>query len=137
MKMVRKMTMTTTSTTPHRGLLVPVEVLLVALLWFGRFVSVHAEQLTSTSCPSLRWAPFPARLDLYYFYLIEFVEEEKDVPSSSETTTPTPDLDGIARAIAVGLLDTFQGCNAFGEPVHGVQLVQDAHRYSTSGTYVI
>ena len=83
--------------------------------------AVSAETLTSTTCPSLRWAPYPARLDLYYFYLIEFRNDT------------TPDLDGIARALAVNLIDTFHGCNAFGVPVHGVQLERYSHRYSSGG----
>lgn len=98
-------------------------VLLWWLLWAvsSTSVAVQAELLTSTDCPSLRWAVYPARLDLFYFYLIEFAN------------TTTPDLPGIERAIASGLMDSFQGCNAYGEPVHGVQLNEQGHRYSSGG----
>ena len=86
-------------------------------------VAVQAEMLTSTACPSLRWAVYPARLDLFYFYLIEFAN------------TTTPDLSGIERAIASALIDTFRGCNAYGEPVHGVQLNKQGHRFSSGGEF--
>ena len=79
---------------------------------------VRAETLTSMACPSLRWTVYPARLDLFYFYRIEF------------DNTTTPDLPGMERAIGIALLDTFQGCNAYGEPVHAVQLSENFHRYS-------
>lgn len=92
----------------------------IILLWT---VAVQAELLTSTACPSLRWAIFPARLDLFYFYLIEF------------DNITAPDLLGIERAIASGLMDTFQGCNAYGEPVHGVQLNERGHRYSSGSEF--
>ena len=88
-------------------------------------IVVRAETLTSTACPSLRWATFPARLDLFYFYLVEF------------DNTTTPDLAGVERAIASGLMDHFQGCNAYGEPVHGVQLNEHGHRYSSGGEFTI
>lgn len=82
-----------------------------------------AERLTSTGCPSLRWGVYPARLDLFYFYLVEF------------DNTTTPDLQGIERAIAVGLVDTlsYKGCNVYGEPVMAVELTEDGHRYSSGG----
>jgi len=87
-----------------------------------KVVVVRAEEtLTSAACPSLRWAAYPARLDLFYFYLVEF------------PNTTTPDLYGIERAIALGLLDTFQGCNAYGEPVHAVKINDRGHRYSVGG----
>lgn len=89
-------------------------------------VAVRAtEMLTSTACPSLRWGVYPARLDLFYFYLIEF----------DKNTTTTPDLQGIEQAIAVRLVDTlaYKGCNAYGEPVLAVELNENGHRYSSGG----
>ena len=96
----------------------------MVLLTIVAAVAEQAELLTSTACPSLRWAVYPARLDLFYFYLIEF------------DNTTTPDLAGIQRAIASGLIDNFRGCNAYGEPVHGVQLNNEGHRYSSGGEFV-
>lgn len=85
--------------------------------------SAEAERLTSTVCPSLRWGTYPAQLDLYYFYLIEF------------NNATTPDLQGIERAIAVRLVDMleYKGCNVYGEPVIAMELNEKGHRYSSGG----
>jgi hypothetical protein len=94
------------------------------VLWLcgvGLVGDAGAEVLTSTACPSLRWATYPARLDLFYFYFVEF-------PRYS-----LPDLAGVERAIAVGLTEVLEGCNAYGEPLHAVQLNDDGHRYSAGG----
>ena len=66
---------------------------------------------------------YPARLDMFYFYRIEF------------GNTTVPDLEGIQRAIALGLIDSFEGCNAYGEPVHAVRLKEGSHRYSMGGEF--
>ena len=84
--------------------------------------SANAETLTSLDCPSLRFSLYPARLELFYFYLVEFAN------------TTSPDLPGIERAIAIGLLDSFDGCNAYGEPLHAVRLNDDGHRYSSGSS---
>jgi hypothetical protein len=94
------------------------------VLWFYGVALIGdaaAEVLTSTACPSLRWATYPARLDLFYFYLVEFPQYNP------------PDLAGVERAIAVGLTKVLEGCNAYGEPLHAVQLNEDGHRYSAGG----
>lgn len=77
------------------------------------------ETLSTTKCDNVRRSAFPARLDLYYFYLIEF--EQDDVI----------DLKKIDRAIASSLVQVFKDCDEEDQPKYAIFLNPKGHEFQS------
>ena len=79
--------------------------------------------ITTTACPSIRTQELRARLDVFYYYLVEFAEDA------------TADLAGVERAIANQLASALNECDE--EKKHALYAVQvlgdDAHRFADEG----
>lgn len=119
--------------TPTSLTMVVVRMLLKALLLLcvvirfdGRRLFVGAQDgdiLTTTAC-NVRQDAYHARLDMYYFYLIEYNTDDADLVN----------LDGIESAIAHALASALSSCDDQHQPLFAVQFSAAGHAFSQGGT---
>jgi hypothetical protein len=82
-----------------------------------------AAMITTTACDVIRsQTDYQARLDLFYFYLVEC------------NAGIIPDLEGVERAIATSIASKLKDCNEDNGPLYAVQVTGTWHRHSTGGT---
>ena len=98
-----------------------IETMRAPLLLIGWWVSVATatEIVTTTGCARLRTENFRARMDLFYFYQVEFEGEKLD-------------LVGLEKSIAVALSESLTDCNIVGEPDYAIEISGD-HAFSQGG----
>ena len=83
--------------------------------------------LTTTSCSRIRTGRYKARLELFYFYLVEYESDEGN-------STAKPDLSGIELAIATALAAELGSCDQLGRPLFAIPLSDgDDHKFTTGG----
>lgn len=80
-------------------------------------------RVTTTACNQIRTTLYRARLDLFYFYQIEY---------PNETGNAEPNLVGIETAIASEIAEVLDLCDEADRPMYAVQL-SEGHQL-TSGT---
>ena len=85
----------------------------------------RAQTVVTTSCSNFRSEPYPARLDIFYFYLIEYQEGTRIQLSKLNAA--------IAHSIATALHD----CDEQGRPLFAVKLDQDEHVFASAGTLFV
>lgn len=95
--------------------------LLLLLLILLLTVPVQANVLTTLACPNLRTEPFRYRLDLFYFYRVEY--NSTDV-----------DLHAVEQGLATRLTNELSSCDVNGQAEFGVMLT-GGHRLSEGGAF--
>lgn len=81
------------------------------------------ETISTTACNTVRRSGFQARLDLYYFYLIEY------------TNTTVLDLPMIDKAIALSIVQVLKECDVADRPKYAVVVSPNGHQLSQGGAY--
>jgi hypothetical protein len=77
---------------------------------------LSTETISTAQCPNIRRQSFPARLDLYYYYRIEYY--------SSNTLL---NLQAFDRAIGAAIIDVFKDCDEQEQPMYAVQISPNGH----------
>jgi hypothetical protein len=99
---------------------------LLLLLFGATTSSASAQLILPTTCATVPVASFGVRLDLRYFYLLEY-----DDLGDDEMTLSHLDLSRFDQAIAAALVDELSDCDDDGNPRYGVLLSQ--HELSNKG----
>lgn len=81
--------------------------------------------VTTAACTNIRIEKYPARLDLYYFYTVEY---------TSESNGAAVDLTGIESAIAHSVASALSECSEHGWPLFAVEIPSVGHAIAGSGT---
>jgi len=89
-----------------------------ALLWNG-------ETLSTTECNNVRRRSYQARLDISYFYLLEFVVDQNETIEDASL-----DFAGIDRAVAASLAIALDTCDDDDRPKYAIALSPAAHELS-------
>jgi len=88
---------------------------------------ITAEIISTADCNNVRVATYNARLDLYFFYLLEYEERmEADL-----------DLLSINRAIATEITKILNECDDWGRPKYALSLNPSAHMPSKGGKFAL
>jgi hypothetical protein len=103
--------------------------LLLLLAWICSGVAVAPrgaqDILSTTTCQSIRLERYKARLDIFYFYVIEWYGDSY------------LDLGGIDNGISAGIVDILSDCDPFGRPKYAVDLSINSHHIAHEGTLII
>ena len=81
----------------------------------------RAQTVVTTLCSNFRPEPYPARLDIFYFYLIEYQEGT------------SIQLSKLSAAIAQSIATALHDCDEQGRPQFAVELDHEEHVYSSAG----
>lgn len=100
--------------------------LLLLVLFRAPTLSALAQLILPTTCATVPVDSFGVRLDLRYFYLLEY-----DDLGDDEMTLSNLDLSRFDQAIAAALVDELPDCDEDGNPLYGVLLSQ--HELSNKG----
>jgi len=79
------------------------------------------ETISTADCNAIRVEPFPVRLDMYYFYLLEYND------------TSALNLYGVDQTIGAAIIDVLNGCDGQGMPMYAVQLSPSDHQLAGGG----
>lgn len=74
------------------------------------------ETISTAECNQVRASNYRARLDLYFFYLIEYEDDGTDI-----------DLQSIGMAIATELIKDLKDCDDLERPKFAVTTIPSAH----------
>jgi len=87
--------------------------------------SSHLEVITTTACNNIRFDSFQARLDLFYFYFIEYRDMSIDL-----------DLNGIENALAISIASALDECDDRNRPVYALE-ISSRHMFSEGGKFLL
>jgi hypothetical protein len=80
----------------------------------------ETETITTTAC-DVRVGGYQARLDMFYFYKVEYKDES------------SLDLPGLERALATSVASSLNECDKNMKPYYAVQLSSPSHELSIGG----
>lgn len=79
------------------------------------------ETISTADCNTIRVEPFPVRLDMYYFYLLEYND------------TSVLNLYGVDQTIGAAIIEVLNECDGQGMPMYAVQLSPNDHQLAGGG----
>ena len=79
------------------------------------------EVITTTACNNIRFDGFQARLDMFYFYFVEYKDTNVEL-----------DLVGIENALAISIASALDDCDERNRPVYALE-ISSRHILSEGG----